>query len=355
MAFDEVRGHAGARAILARALAQQRLPPALLLTGPDGIGKRTLALALGRALVCVRGDGCGECSSCQRVDKAVAALPEARERARGAKDAAALNHRLHPDLILAEASSTTKEGKERAKIEIKVEQVRELVQESFGRPFEARARMFVIDDAHALNPSAANSLLKSLEEPPPTSHFVLASSAPQALLPTILSRCQVLRLQPLPTAELEAELRDRRGLSREEARLRASLADGSLGRALGLETGAYLRLRGEALGLLQEQGGAPALLARAERLAEADDQLPLQLLALRSLLRDVAALRAGVAPERLLNPDAADALAELAKGPLGTRAGELAERASESLLAIQGNASKLLEMDALVGAPELRR
>src|SRR5262245_4717092 len=110
MAFDNVLGHESARAILARSLEQGRLPPALLLTGPEGVGKRTLALAAARARVCVAGTGCGVCAICRRFDAALAALPEARDRARGSRDDAAMNHRLHPDVILVEPWTTTKEG-----------------------------------------------------------------------------------------------------------------------------------------------------------------------------------------------------------------------------------------------------
>jgi DNA polymerase-3 subunit delta' len=264
-----------------------------------------------------------------------------------------MNHRLHPDLILVEPWSTTREGAGKAKPEIKVGQVRELVEETFSRPFEARARMFVVDDAHSMNISSANILLKSLEEPPPTTHFALVSASPQALPPTIRSRCQTLRMQTLPASLLERHLRDGYGLSADEARLRAALADGSLGRALAFETGTYRSLRDDALALLEEGGDALARLERAETLFEADDQLPLLLLALRSLLRDVAALRTGVDPAGLLNLDVGERLAPLAQGRLGETAGALAERVAESLVAIQGNASKLLAMDALVDAPEL--
>jgi DNA polymerase-3 subunit delta' len=353
VAFDSILGHEAARAILARALEQGRFPPALLLTGPEGIGKRTLALAAARARVCERSSGCGECSICRRIDGALAALPGARDRARNSRDDAAMNHRLHPDVILVEPWTTTKEGTGKAKPDIKVSQVNELVEETFSRPFEARARVFVIDDAHAMNISSANKLLKSLEEPPPTTHFLLVSASPQVLPQTIPSRCQTLRLQPLPTSTLEAHLKNACGLTADEARLRASLADGSLGRALAFEAGAYSKVRDEALALLLEKNEPLERIVRAELLADVDDQLPLLMVALRSLLRDVAALRAGVEPSRLLNLDVAEKLAPLAQGPLGLSAGTLAEKVAESLIAIQGNASKLLAMDALVDAPEL--
>jgi DNA polymerase-3 subunit delta' len=353
VAFDSVLGHESARAILQRALEQGRLPPALLFSGPEGIGKRTLALAVARARVCASGDGCGACSICRRIDAALLALPEARERARSSRDDAAMNHRLHPDLILVEPWTTTREGTGKAKPDIKVGQVNELVEESFARPFEARARAFVIDDAHAMNVASANKLLKSLEEPPPTTHFLLVSASPQVLPQTIPSRCQTLRLQPLPTSVLEAQLRAAAGLPPEEARLRASLADGSLGRALAFEAGAYRRVRDEALLLLLEGSDPLQRIARAEQLFEIDDQLPLMLVALRSLLRDVAALRAGVPPALLLNLDVAEQLGPVSRGALGLTAGALAEKLAESLIAIQGNASKLLAMDALVDLPEL--
>jgi len=348
--FAEVLGHERIKQILAAALSGGRLPPSILLAGPEGIGKRSLALALGRALLCSSGgeDACGACSACHRIDRALAALPEWRERAAARPDeAAALNFRLHPDLVLAEPWKLTKEGVARAKPEIKIAQVRDLVEGIQARPFEARARLFVIDDAHQMNEEAGNALLKSLEEPPASSHVVLVSSAPQNLLPTIRSRCQVLRMAPLPAGVLEGHLRDTRGLSPDEARLRVAMAGGSLGAALAFESDSYRQVRARALGLLAAPGDGLAALEAGEELAELED-LPLALLALRSLLRDVAALAAGAAPTALLNVDLAERLEPLARGPLGPRAAELAERAGQTLLALRGNANRLLAADLLV-------
>jgi DNA polymerase-3 subunit delta' len=318
VAFASVIGHDRLKDLLSRALREARLPPALLFAGPEGVGKRTLALAVGRALVCERrgGDACDGCASCSRA-------------LRG----------LHPDLRTIEPETSA----------IKIEQIRDLVREVAGRPFEGSARAFVLDDAHALTEQAANALLKSLEEPPPTSHLFLVTAAPQGLLPTIRSRCQTLRFSPLPEGLLEAHLKERLGLSAEEARLRAILSQGSLGSALAFESEAYRALRDELLALLEglEGWGPVERMEAAERLEEKDEP-DLALGTLRSLLRDLAALRAGAPPRVLLNADAVARLAPLSQGKLGERAALLAEAVGETRTALRGNANKLLAMDELL-------
>ncbi|HVR69541.1 MAG TPA: DNA polymerase III subunit delta' [Vicinamibacteria bacterium] len=318
MGFADVLGHDRVKTILAAALRHGRLPPALLLAGPEGVGKRTLALVVARALVCARGpgDACEECAACSRA-------------ARG----------LHPDLVLVEPDGAT----------IKIDRVRDVAREIGGRPFEARARAFVIDAAHLLTEQAANALLKSLEEPCPTSHVLLVSAAPQALLPTIRSRCQALRLASLPPALLADHLEKRRGLPPEEARLRAVLGGGSLGAALAFEPEAYRGLRDGLLALVEAlpRQGPLGRMDAAEKLADVED-LPLALTALRALLRDVAALAAG-APERAaLNADVVARLKALASSPLGPRAGALAAAAGETREALRTNANRLLSMDVLL-------
>ena len=348
MSLGGVLGHDRIQRILVKALAEGRFPPALLLSGPEGVGKRTLALAAAVALVCERGGGaaCGACSTCTRIARAQQSLPALRKAADERLDEPERrNFLLHPDLVLVEPRRTA------TRQDIRIEQVRDVVRQLEGRPFEARARAFVVNDAHAMTEQAQNALLKGLEEPPATSHVVLVTAAPQALLPTIRSRCQVLRPGPLPAAVVETYLRERAGLPADEARLRASLAGGSLGAALAFESEAYRALREELLTLLEGRGeeGALGRMAGAERLGETED-LALATTALRSLLRDVAALRAGANEARVLNADVADRLALLARGRLGERAIALAEAVSETREALRGSAHKLLSLDVLLEA-----
>lgn len=319
MAFDNVLGHDRIRGLLGRGVAGGRVPPSLLFVGPDGVGKRTLALALAQAVLCespAGGEACRRCPSCHRVEKG-----------------------FHPDLTVLQPEKGS----------IKIEGVRDLVREIAMKPFEGRGRVFVIDDAHALTEQAQNALLKSLEEPPAGTHIVLVTSAPQLLLVTIRSRCQALRFGPLPLAVLERRLVEAAGLPPEEARMRAVVCAGSLGAALAFEGEGYRSARDRVMAVLEARGGeALARLEAAEALADADDPL-LVLVALRALLRDVAAARAGAAGPALLNSDLEPRLRAVAAGPVGPRAVALAEAAEESRFAMYDrNANPLLAMDVLL-------
>jgi DNA polymerase-3 subunit delta' len=273
------------------------------------VGKRALALLVARGLLCEGGPGepCDACAICSRVARSI-----------------------HPDVIVVQPETAA----------IKIEQVRDAVREISGRPFEGRARALVIDDAHAMTEQAMNALLKSLEEPPATSHVVLVTAAPHALLPTIRSRCQTLRFGRLPLHDLEAHLKERLGLDDAEARMRAALSEGSLGAALAFEAEGYRTLRDEVLAILEkmDDAGPGERLQVAERLAEGEDPL-LALTALRALLRDVAALRAGASAAGLLNADVAARLAGLVPTALGARAVELGDVVEETRDAIEGKIS----------------
>ncbi len=353
MKLSQVQGHERIKPILSRGLARDRVPPALLLSGPDGIGKKTLALAVAQALLCEKAplpEACGECRTCRRVAAGLASLESLRQRAdRRPDEDVWRNFRIHPDLVLAEGWWLTKTGRPRAEPEIRVDQVRELIGEIAGAPFEARRRAFVIDDAHTMNEAAQNALLKSLEEPPPRSHVLLVSAAPLGLRQTIRSRCQTLRFGPLPRAVVASILREQASLSDEEAGLRAGVAGGSVGAGLALEAEDYRRMREALVSLLDAVDGLdPAGRMRAAQELEQFDDPAALVTTLRSLLRDVAAARAGAVA--LVNQDLADRLAKLGQGRLGERALELAERAAAARGALRGFANKLLTFDVLVDA-----
>lgn len=303
-------GHERIRALTGAALAAGRLPPSLLLSGPAGVGKRTFAVELSRALLCAAPSGigpCGRCAACSRSGRG-----------------------LHPDLMVVAPDGAS----------VKIEQVRDLVREVMGRPFEAARRAFVVDEAHLMTEQAQNALLKSLEEPPPTSFLFLVTSQPQALLTTIRSRCQALRFGTLSRAALAAHLQEAVGLGPGEAALRAALGGGSVGAALTLDIDTYRAFREEWVAYLAaaRPPGVLDRMAVADRLADSDDPV-LALTTLRALLRDVAALRAGGAAERLLNPDLSGRLAALAGSSAGARAVEVAEAVGEARDAIEGKVS----------------
>src|SRR4051794_8192070 len=188
MPFRAITGHRPLLQLLARATSRHTLPPTLLFSGPDGVGKRSTAIALAQALNCERPvpfgegtDACGECRSCTRI-------------ARG----------VHADVLVLEPGDSGA---------IKLDQVRDAIERTAYRPFEGRRRVVAIDGADALNVEAQNALLKTLEEPPPASMFVLITDRPDVLLPTVRSRCQRLRFGPLAPADVAGVLVGEHGMS----------------------------------------------------------------------------------------------------------------------------------------------
>lgn len=195
--FDAVPGQERAKALFRRALAGDTPSHAYLLAGPEGLGKLEFAREAGVALVASCG-GCGACAECERAR-------------RGA----------HPDLRVIE-----REGER-----IRVDQIKPLVAELALKPFTAERRVWVLPEVEQLMPEAANKLLKSIEEPPAHVHFLLVTDRLERVLPTIVSRCQLVEFRPLSDAEVETYLRDVHGLGGEEGRALARLARGSVERA----------------------------------------------------------------------------------------------------------------------------
>lgn len=216
-----VVGNAHAQELLERAVRADRVSHAYLLTGPAHIGKTTLALTLASALQCTGRDAadagpCGVCASCQRV-------------ARGS----------HPDVAVVEPP----EGKRW----LPIERVRDLQRSANLAPYEGRWRVIVVPEAERLGAEAVNALLKTLEEPPERVVLVLTCEEPDALLPTLVSRCQLVPMRPLAAEEIRDALVDRWDVDRAEAETLAGLAGGRLGWAVEAHRRPVSRERRDAL------------------------------------------------------------------------------------------------------------
>lgn len=267
-------------------------PHGLLLTGPKGIGKRALAMHFARALLCESpredGSACGTCASCGYV-------------AAG----------QHPDLRVLELVEIDEEGEAKALSEIKIDTVRDLNRWSLLTSHRGKGKVGIVDPAEALNLSAANALLKTLEEPPPSTFFILVSHQPGQVAPTLRSRC--LRLAaPRPSREQAIAWLEAQGVASAAPVL--AQADGAPLAALRLGDPAWQEERGVWLAALAKPASLPtvALAARVESGAkdERRDRLTLAIDWLAGWTSDLARVAAGGAPRR--NPDFAAALASLA-------------------------------------------
>jgi DNA polymerase-3 subunit delta' len=273
--FRDILGQKRVLGYLKAALSRGRLAHAYLFLGPEGVGKASIARALAAALNCSDpredGDACGMCPSCKRLAAGT-----------------------HPDFL---AIAPTSEGRQP---QIKIEQIREFRRITAYPPVGGGWRVALIKPAETLNDAAANSLLKTLEEPPPQHLLILTAGVEADLFPTVVSRCQKLAFTPLPYPLITEELQ-RRGLSPSEAALMAALSGGSLGRALAMEPEELLRQRQQVLTDLESlsRGNDTTALDWAQGLAKAVSETDTFLLLTQLWYRDLLLLSCG-APERLL-------------------------------------------------------
>jgi DNA polymerase III subunit delta' len=251
--FDTIEAQDPAVETLKRALHAGRVHHAYRFEGPDGVGKEKTAFALAQALLCENPSplACGACSACRRA----VSFGSEEPRLPLHPDVVLVQRGLYPPALLGSASEATG---------ISVEQIRRVVlTRAAYRSHEQRALIFIVRDADELTPSAANALLKTLEEPAARTHFVLLTSRPNRLLDTIRSRTMPVRFGPLPDAVV-AKILERQGLSSSHA----VLAQGSASLALELADAEGMRQREQFLASTLEAIDAPDL-ANAIRLADA--------------------------------------------------------------------------------------
>lgn len=293
--FDEWLGNDSVKKLLKGMLAAGRLPGALLFTGEEGVGKKLFALELARTLNCRNRQGveaCGRCSSCVRILKFN--YPASAE----SDDWKGIIWTDHPDVGMVVAPKRL----------LLVDQMRAIEREANYRPYEGTARVFLIDDADKLNDSSANALLKVLEEPPHTSHLILLTSRPAMLLPTIRSRCQMIRFAPLTANEIESYLVQNKIASAAEARVRARVSRGSLGRAINQDLDDFSSQRDAMMKVLESltvRDDRAQLLRSSEELNDARyrDEFETRLDVLESLIRDAWMLAIDAPEELIVNAD----------------------------------------------------
>jgi DNA polymerase-3 subunit delta' len=367
--FSDLVGHHTVIELLAHAIERGTLPPTLLFAGPSGVGKWRAALATAQTVNCpspifgtalaspdhvepsgrtpvlndrvertgrtpvlndrvertgrtpvlhdrVCYDACGICRSCDRI-------------ARG----------VHVDVLRVEPDD---------RASIKIDVVRDVLSRTGFRPFEGSRRMVLVRDADALEPAAQNALLKSLEEPPPGTGFILTTTVPGSLLPTVRSRCMRIRFGQLAPADVAEVLVREHEMEPGEARALAALADGSIGHALELGSSDIAVLRETAMLLLQETSGradgqarlqvAAAVVAGPSRKERAREDIAVILRMAASMLRDIEAINAGADPRVLANPVIAADLGSLARQFTGDRAREAFTAVDRALFALERNA-----------------
>jgi DNA polymerase III subunit delta' len=306
-----VVGHEWAVALLARSVATGQVRHAYLFTGPAQVGKTTLARAFAQAMNCLappEKQPCGLCDSCQRLVRGT-----------------------HPDVRMIEPLG--KAGRE-----LLIDQVRSIIHEAALSPLLGRRKVFIVCEADRGNAAAMNALLKTLEEPPPSVVLLLTSSNPERLLPTIISRCQVLPLRPVAVHQIE-EMISQHGVDHERGQLLARLAEGRPGWALTALTDESLWQRRQAwlddLGQLLSQGRSERL-AYAERMAARSQETPEMLTLWASWWRDLLLWQQGC-PEAIIHIDRREALA--------AQAGQLPPDQVRRFLVALGTASRYLEQN----------
>jgi len=361
--FKDFHGNSSVVRRLRDMLARNHFPQAVVLAGPAGSGKYTLALMLARAMNCLSStmtdglpDFCGKCSNCVRIaqsedlDARFAEAVEARDNLRETdKKETRLFVQTHPDVLVIPPDPP--------QMMIKVDQVRRVIETIYYRPGEARERVYIFTES-AFMKEAANSLLKVLEEPPEFATIFLLTENAGELLPTIRSRSMIVTLGALSAEEVEQDLaRHRPEWTARQRALAARLSNGAVGAARSFDLAGYTASRMQALTILNTalRGAEHSELFKVTETyragAEGREKIETLLRTLYSLLQDLTFLNAKT-PELVRNTDIQPELKRLAEVADFAWIASAADRLNEVERGMRRNLLRSLSLDAFATALE---
>ncbi len=321
MSFNDIVGQERPIGILSRAVERDRIAQAYLFLGMEGVGKRLAASSLAKALNC-RGErakpylSCDCCLSCLKID-----------------------HGNHPDVQVVDGTQEL----------IKIAQVRQLQRKLHYKPLEGRKKVVIIDGAENLGPAAANALLKTLEEPPPGTVIILISTSLSLLLPTIISRCQKIRFQPLSIEGFREVVGRALPLKEEALQSLAFLSGGSPGRALQLAEGSIWETRNELLQRVEQlsSDNIGEFFQFSESLARDKEGLEGILELLKTFFRDILIFREN-GRDKVVNLDLLPSIERLANELSSAGIVDRIEAIIEAQSALRQNVNRQLAVERML-------
>lgn len=329
MAFNRVLGQDQAKQILSRAISGNRLSHAYLLYGPESIGKKLLAVEFAKMLNCLAPEtdqACGACESCRKIDS-----------------------RVHPDFFFIEPVKSTPTAREAV---IKIDEIRDLQRKLGFLPYEGKMKIAVIDQVEKMNLQACNAFLKTLEEPPSATVLILLTSNIYKLLPTLISRCQSIKCNPLPPEAVREILTRQSGeeLDPAEIALRVGRSGGQVSRSLSEDATQTSSYRLEMIQLIDQVSflRMDLLFQWSKAIAKSKEPLAPILDEMTGLLRDMMFIRSGGPGDLLFNRDLLAELEPVARKKSLSALLQMADAVFHTQNALSGNANAQLALETML-------
>ncbi|MCS6874554.1 MAG: AAA family ATPase [Pyrinomonadaceae bacterium] len=328
MSFSDLIGNEAVKKILKAFARKRKLPHALLFTGEDGVGKKSFAIELVRALFCqnqIDGESCSICHACKKIRLNI---PSEKE------DFKKVIFSSHGDFGVVLPQNKV----------INVDAIRDLEMQTRLKPLEAQMRIFIIDEAEKMTSAASNALLKTLEEPPSTSHVILISSHANLILPTILSRCQILSFAPVDFKEMAVFLSRKRKIPLESAQVLARCAK-NVSKALAVDIEEFFERRKQVLEVFKASVNSDfvTLLGLTEGISDSIEEF-LELM--HDVAHDLWIIKLGIS-DKISNTDLESQLRTIAERVNEKTILTWLEEIEELRKAMQVNPNKKIASDAL--------